>query len=297
MKLPYQIRKINFKSLIVSIFFALGTLYSVVEATSFFAGENFVMQIKSIWWFFLLIGVVVGVFRSLPKTNFSAKIKNKDVHIYIKVTDAFSLEGALIIPINNEFDTELKGNVQRAKSMKNKLIVKHFDNNPSYLKQVVDSTLNESKFKSKKIPGTNKYEMGTVVPIRKDKKCFYLLVNSEKTEHDRVRSVKENLTSILSELWTSLSYDSDRENIVIPVLGTGNGRINMQRQDVVKEIILSFIVALKENIFCDSLTIAIRPEDLELGGLDLNELSEFLTLQCKYAEFYTKDTSKTGTPI
>jgi len=55
------------------------------------------------------------------------------------------------------------------------------------------------------------------------------LVNSTLNESNRSVVTEEGLEASLCELWTYLSKNAGKENFVIPILGTGRGRINMTR--------------------------------------------------------------------
>ena len=89
----------------------------------------------------------------------------------------------------------------------------------------------------------------------------------------------------LNELWVYLSESASKEDFIIPLIGTGNGRLEMSREEVFKEIVLSFITSLSSKNYADSLTICIHPTDLKRHDLDLVELAAFTNAKVTFQEY------------
>lgn len=98
------------------------------------------------------------------------------------------------------------------------------------------------------------YKIGTVVPIYRDEKQYYLLCSSTLNGQNRSKSTEDDLRSSLIELWAFLSHCGSKDNLVIPIIGTGRGRIQMTREEVIKEIVLSFLSSLDIESYCEQLT-------------------------------------------
>ena len=76
----------------------------------------------------------------------------------------------------------------------------------------------------------------------------------------------------------------------MPVLGTGQAKINVSREAMIRAIISSFIPACSEKKFCEKLTIVIRPKDYLEPSIDLQKLGDYLQHLCEYADISRTET-------
>jgi hypothetical protein len=74
----------------------------------------------------------------------------------------------------------------------------------------------------------------------------------------------------------------------MPVLGTGFSRLPETREQVVREIVKSFVAAYSDCVFADRLTIVLSPKDVADHKMSLAELGAFLEHVCFYTEFARK---------
>jgi hypothetical protein len=139
--------------------------------------------------------------------------------------------------------------------------------------------------------------MGTTVTIEQNKRRFYFSANSVKINLKRVEARPDDLVPTLSGLWTYLTDHGAKGDVIVPMLGTGNGRLAMQREDVFKEIIRSFIASCSTKCYCDRLTVVMSSDDVEKCNIDVEMLSEFLELSCRFATFSNRETARTGTAV
>jgi hypothetical protein len=131
------------------------------------------------------------------------------------------------------------------------------------------------------------YKLGTTVRIETDdkKNTFYFVVNSHKLNDSRVEASESGLSVTLSGLWSYISTYGAKENIAMPLLGTGNGRLKMPREEVYKEIVRSFIASCSGKNYCERMTIVVREDDIAKYKINVDELVEFTKLNTKYADF------------
>lgn len=292
----------NWKNIIRDFFVCIGFLWLITEVLSFFF-EEFIKNLKNdysliLFFSFLIISLVCSSIKNRPKSSFKVKIRNKDSWITLKIGDAFKNDGSLIIPVNNHLDSNLNGNLAKAKSLHNKLIIDYFNKNHEQL----DDLINE-KIKNKPKP----LEVGSVVEIEKDikqlfksaTKRFYLLVNTKKQENNRVNSTIDDFMISINKLWDFLSTDTTKgESITIPLINTQHGRnAELTREVVTKQIIDTFIDSSKYNSVCEELIIAIHPSDIEKGNLDFDKLCEYLSFQAENYKVIKFDTKPSGQEI
>jgi hypothetical protein len=138
--------------------------------------------------------------------------------------------------------------------------------------------------------------MGTVVPVTAKGRQFYLLANSTLNQQNRSVATKVTLENALNELWTYLAEHAGKEKFIIPILGTGRGRISMTREEVLKEIVLSFVASCSDRTYADKLIISIQPKDISEHNVNLEEIVKWTESKVKYADFQ-KRTFTTGTNV
>ncbi len=234
---------------------------------------------------FILFAFIYGVIKNRPKNNFVFKINNRDVELGLNIGSIEKMRSAYIVPVNSEFDMNLKGNVQSAKSVKSMVIKKYFAGDHTSVKQKISKELKSKIYIAQKESG--KYKLGTTVRVETDdkKKAFYFVVNSHKLNDNRVEAQESGLSVTLSGLWSYISTHGAKEDIAIPLLGTGNGRLKMPREEVYKEIVRSFIASCSGKNYCERMTIVVRDEDIAKCKINVDELVEFTKLNTKYADF------------
>jgi Thoeris protein ThsA, Macro domain len=287
----------RFGKSILSIF---GAIWLIIEILAFFGQQTWSDNIRSIWWIITIAGLALIIYKNWPRTLYSYKVQNRDVSISIKIGDIFRVKGALIVPINNRLDCDNNGIVRISNSILKCFIQNIYNKTAAHLdtditQQIEDNSDWYDKFLIDK--ESNEYKIGTVVPIFRDEKQYYLLCSSTLNERGRSRTTVDDLRTSLNELWAYLTHSGSKDNLAIPIVGTGRGRIPLKRDEVIKEIVLSFLVSLSQESYCDQLTIVIHPNDLKKFKIDLNELLDFIRLQCNNTGYLKGNETPTGTGL
>lgn len=264
------------KDIFLDFMSGVGFYWLFVEIFSYSTENKTDVLFKSIYVFFIAVFVVfiVSCIKNRPKKSFKYNLRNKDNYIEIKVGDAFENNGTIIVPVNNEFDMSLGGNVLKSNSIQSQVIKKYYLGNIDHINTDI----------SKHIKIGNKYDVGKTIEIDHAKKKLYLIVNSIKMKNNRVKSELDDFVDALNGLWRHVALDSGRNvNITIPLINTQHGRDSyLTREGAVKEIINSYIENSKHLNICENLIISIHPTDLIKGNINLDEIDEYLKYQCKH---------------
>lgn len=64
---------------------------------------------------------------------------------------------------------------------------------------------------------------------------------------------------------------------MVPLMGTGRGRIEMPRKPMIERIAQSFANASRDKIFSNKLVIIVHPSDVEKFGINLFEVKDYLS--------------------
>ena len=122
-----------------------------------------------------------------------------------------------------------------------------------------------------------KYEIGTVAPIKQSGRFLFLLAYSEMNERNEARSSADALWASLSCLWRAVSVHGNGTPVSIPVIGGGMSRMSqiLPAQDSIRFIALSYMMASRKERVCGELKIIVSPN--EYAKLDRLELQAFLS--------------------
>ena len=268
---------------------SFGAIWLATETVSFFNDDaQMFLSTKGVW--FYTLGFLVACFLSWPKTGVSYQLKSRDVTIEIRIADAFEVKGDLVVPTNTTFDTDLDGRIPKAHSIQGEFTRQYYNSDVRTLDFHINNELAEENYDYEELPekkcGKNRqYPIGAVIQLKNPKRLFYLVANSHINDVGVASTNIEYLRESLVKLWYYISEKGSKGDIVIPLVGTGKGRLGEKREDIVLEIIRSFIASCSSGNYCDKLIIAIYPPDVTKYRIDLNYLQEFLKYSCKYARF------------
>lgn len=263
-------KKNGHASLIIrSLLEAFGSLWLVTEITSFFS-DKASTSIKSYWFYFLLLGTALAVYRLWPKKIFAYKLFNRDVCLEIVIGDIFKQDGSLVIGSNTSFTTNLADISQ--KSVQGLYTKKYFPSGT----QALDAQI---RLAFPAVPTG----IGSTVAIQHNGHRAYLCAIASIGPNGVAKSSIEELREALASLWSFIGNSGEKDTLNIPVLGSGFSRINLSRENLIKEIVRSFVAATSEMTFCDGLRVIIHPNDVKKYNMDIDELDEFVEYTCKYS--------------
>jgi len=236
---------------------------------------------ESLALLFILASLALGYYCALLPREFTTDVRGRDTRIRVWIGDAFDAPGAVVIPFNNRFDADLSGVAARSKSLHGDLLQRYFSSDSGTLQNVIDGALQKQSLATGRA-----HPIGTVVQLQSGSRRFYLLAVTEINISGRAKTTVENVRRSLPLLWVDISDRGDKGEVIIPLLGTGHGRLAEPRSMVAELIIDSYLAAIGERNFCDRLTLAILPSDLHKGRtLRLQDLHDYLSAKCKYATF------------
>jgi hypothetical protein len=266
-----------------SIFIAVITFFPSLKSFSDF------LQQKTCLIILLPISLIYGLIKNKPKNNFDFNINNRDVKLALSIGNIEDIDSAYIVPVNSEFDMKLNGSVQASHSVKAMVINKYFAGDYDTIQKKISQELKSKIYTTQKENG--KYKLGTTIRIETDnkKKSFYFVVNSHKLNSSRVEADEHGLFLTLSGLWSYISKNGAKEHIAIPLIGTGNGRLKITRQEVYNEIVRSFVASCASKSYCEKMTIVIRNEDIIKYKINVDTLVEFMKFQTKYVDYIDKN--------
>ena len=248
-----------------------------------------------------VLGLVIGIFWFLCKCakmlSVSQKLRSTDIVIEIQVDDIFNIEGAFVIGTSSTFDTDLS--LMPEDSVQGQFTHKYYDN-AEHLDHDIKKELEDRKYdviEDNRRGKKNRYEIGTVVKLQPQKQVTYLVAAADMNEHGKDSGSLEDMKEGWGDLWDYIRERGELVPLVMPVLGTGHAGINIPREDMIREIISSFIAACSEKKFCEKLTIVVWQKDYREHDINLQKLGDYLQHLCEYTDIRDKADTGAGEAI
>lgn len=263
----------------IKTFFAvLGAVWLLFEMMDFFKVFNSA-TLPSYSLILLMLGsVVIVICTRRPISRITYKHSSQDLQIEVRIGDLFAIKGQKVISTNTTFDTDIAGGVIAANSLQGQFTNKYYPQQIQALDQKLDQGLANIPFTAyQKVSGKDqKYPMGTTVRIDIASEIFYLLAMSDLNYNNTAQTTLENVLTSTEELWNFIIAKGENEPIVLPLIGTGRGRITTNRKRLIARIAQSFTKASEQHIFCSKLIIVIHPNDAENFNINLFEVKDLL---------------------
>ena len=289
-----------------TFFYVLGVFLLLFRLADIFIDKLPTYFPDNTWGLLIVLSVslIVTLILRRPVLEISEKIRDVDSIVKIKVGDALELPQACVVSTTTTFDTDTTNGLIAPKSLQGRVTATYY-NHHSHLDADIDGVLADHPFENlsdaqQRKGKTKRYPLGTVVKISPIDRNFYLLAVANMNHLGNAQSSFQMVSDSLAALWTYLGEKGDYEaNLLIPVLGTGHGRIPESREEVIREIIGSFIAASLQKRICDTLTVLIYREDYYRLQLEMEELRLYLMSQCRYSGIRKnpgKGTAEPSTP-
>ena len=278
-----------------------GSLWLCIEiAEFFFDGTALPNRLRALWWLFALLGLGIAAWSCRPRTSVVHKLSGRDVTIAVAVGDVFSFPGAIIVGSNTTFDTRLSTQLISRDSVQGAFTTKYYNGNETRLDADIEAQL--TGIESEPLPGeragkNRRYPTGTVVRLEPQQRRAYFAAIADINEHGVAVGSFRQLKDSLAALWVYIGSRGIKEPLVTPVLGTGFSKLTEPREEVVREIVTSFVAACSERVFTDRLTIVLSPRDVVKNGISLDELGAFVRHVCLYTSFSAPDPDAVGSPV
>lgn len=251
---------------VLSIF---GFFFLLIETLDFFKVYTRDQYASYAFIIFMIISLVLSVLLRRPTKSISINFPKYDFIVEVRITNIFDIGGAIMISTNTIFEADVAGGKIAPDSLQGQFTARYFTGNQGELIEKI----NEGK---KKLDGNEPYPMGTTIPINTHGKSFYFTAMSELNEQGNASTTLENVKKALDGLWKHVREAGELQELAVPAIGTGRGRIMISRKKMIASIAESFVKASELNKFTERLVITIRPEDARKFGINLYDIKDHL---------------------
>jgi hypothetical protein len=230
----------------------------------------------------LLICAAWGVSQAYPRSHISRTFAHPKITITVLIGDLFNEEAHIVVGFSDTFDTSITNSrVISSESVQGQLVDRRYGRDDVALDRELRIALGrvtpvatESR-RAKPHGKLRRYPIGTVAVIGNPKRLVFAVAYSTMGNDLIARSTMDNLWRSLNSLWDALYAHAERESVAMPLVGSGLSRIDvLDRGNLVRIIVLSFLARSRQVVVCRELRIVIWPRDVE--ELDLLEIAAFL---------------------
>ena len=226
--------------------------------------------------FIMAIIYVMATRRPVKRIRY--KISKKDLAIDVVIGDLFKMPGEIVVSSNSTFDTDITNGLIAANSLQGQFALQVFNGQTAEIDRQIDLSLSkESYHENLNRPGKKKeYSIGSVARVSANGKNYYLLAMSHMQPEGNAFSTAQILDEALEGLWKNFAIKGERGDIVIPIMGSGRGRLSLSRKKIIEKIAQSFVDASQDRIFSNRLTIVCHPNDASRFSLNLYQVRDYL---------------------
>ena len=289
MRIPYPLRvcisrshfKRSWKSAAIKFSSALGIIWTVLEFL-----ERFLPLADAIaWWMIAVPSLMVAVRAYWPNLSVRSRLRGQDIWIEIRVDDIFNVDGAMVVSTNSTFETSISDGSISPQSLQGQYTEKYYKNREHDLAHDLRARLRDLKaipLEDGQLRDRPEYDIGTVATVRSGDRTAHMIAVARINEYGTAGSSRDDVAKALGKLWYYVGKRGELEPLAIPVLGTGRSRISIPREEMIREIIASFVAACSEKRFCDELMIVVSEDDYHKHQMNLQELGCYLSHICRY---------------
>lgn len=246
-----------------------GFIWLIIGSIDFF--EIYTRDNYASYFFLVLIfiSVAISILLRRPIKSISIPLPKYDLCIQVRIENLFQRKGAIMISTNTEFEADVANGKISKDSLQGQFTAKYYTGNQ-------DKLIDEINEKLMSLNLDRPYPMGTTIEIHTHGKTFYLTAMAKLNENGNASSNILDIENALKGLWEHVKTHGELQELAIPVIGTGRGRILESRKKIIGLVAESFVQASTEGKFTDTLTINIRPEDAVRFKINLYEIKDYL---------------------
>ncbi len=252
-----------------SVFAIFGGIYLVIEMLDFF--KIYTRDEYGAWAFliFLALAVVGSILLRPPTKSVSIKMPNGDGAIEVRVADIFEVSGAVMVSTNTNFEADVAGGKIAPDSLQGQFTGRYFTGNQIELVEQISEGV-------RALEGSVPFPIGTTIPVTTHGKTFYFTAMANLNEAGNASTTRELIKQALDGLWKHVRESGELQELAVPVIGTGRGRLRVSRKTVIGIIADSFVKATEEGKVTDNLVIVVPPSDAERFGVNLYDIKDYL---------------------
>ncbi len=252
-----------------SVFTVYGIFWLIVKTLDFFKVYTQDRYAPYAFLLFLLASAVIAIYFRRPISSICVPFPSSDFAIEVRIGDIFEAGGAVMVSANTTFEADVASGKIASNSLQGQFTARYFTGDQSGLIEQINKALEG-------IGGTAPFPMGTTIPITTHGKTFYFTAMAELNDQGNASTTTDNVLRALEGLWMHVRDAGELQELVVPVVGTGRGRLSISRKKMIGLIADSFVRASEQGKFADRLVIVVRLEDASKFEVNLYDVKDHL---------------------
>ena len=261
------------------VFSAVGVIWTFVEILDFLKIYQRDEYSKFAVFPILVAGIIHAAARVRPVSRIVYKVPNRDLCVEVRIGDVLKATGGIVISSSTTFDTDVSGGLISQNSLQGQLTRDYFEGSTVEIDQQIEASLAgiPSEENARDFGKPREYPVGTVALVKSHGNSYYFVAMSRWNDTKNAYSDLGMIDVSLTNLWDYLIRKGELQDISIPLIGTGRGRIQIPRKKMVERIAQSFLDASRDTQFSKKLFIYIHTGDASLYEINLFEIKDYLT--------------------
>ncbi|MFI6485708.1 macro domain-containing protein [Nonomuraea sp. NPDC050663] len=223
-----------------------------------------------------------GLTRTYPRSQITRAFRHPSTTIRVKVGNLFEQKAHLVIGFTDTFDTSVVNDrIINSSALQGQFLREWYSDDRHRLDRELSRALARHRpvsvenRETKRLGKLTRYPIGTVAVLGTTEQHVFALAYSRMGNDLVPRSSADDLWRSLSSLWDAFYEHGQRRPLAMAVLGSGAARIDqLDREALVKLIIMSFLARARQSPICQDLQIVIHPSDVDT--VDLLDVAAFL---------------------
>ncbi|GAB2606775.1 hypothetical protein Aab01nite_01960 [Paractinoplanes abujensis] len=225
------------------------------------------------------VSLAYGVWRARPARAVTRDLDRPRCRVEVVPGDLFEQADAhLVIGFTDVFDTDVgDGRIVQESSVQGQFLRRIYLGDVAGLDADLDEALAGTPFttEGKTLGKRRRYPVGTIATLGEPDRLFFCVAYSEMGPSLVAQSSADKLWLSLSRLWSELHDRGQQRPLAMPVVGATLARVDaLDREALLRLILLSFVAASRERLLTTRLRIVVRPG--EFARLNRAELQAFL---------------------
>lgn len=261
----YALLSRNGAQTVLAIF---GGFWLLIEALDFFKIYTRDQYGSYAFIVIILVSVILAILFKRPVSSVIIFFPENDFSVEVRIGNIFEASGAIVISTNTVFESDVAGGKISPESLQGQFTAKYYPGDQNKLIETINAAV-------KQYNGPP-YPMGTTAQISTHGKTFYFVAMAELNEQGTASTTLEHVKDALTLLWCHVRESGELQELVIPVIGTARGRLDVPRKKVIEVIAESFVDANLYSKFTDRLVIMVHPNDAKKFQVNLYDIKDSL---------------------
>jgi hypothetical protein len=267
--------------LVTNSLVAFGVVSAVMQFTAAFF-RSFPPHPVIVFAVSLAACAVWGFARAYPGLVLRYRMRTLNATVRVVTGDLFDQGTHIAVGFTDTFDTSVADDlVIHRSSVQAQLLRRVYGDNQQRLDEELARALRgtcpvRAESRAGKPRGKlERYPLGTVAVLGGRSRLVFAVAYGVMGNDLVVRAPVEDLWYCFSRLWDAAYRSGQRGPLSVPLMGSGLARVDsLDRDSLLRLIVLSFVACSRTRLVCHELRIVIRPEDI--GKADLVSFRAFL---------------------